>query len=242
MEAEDVKQILEQIFDEYEVKVLGAQYYRLKTSEHVSKYRTRIIEAVSDWQYNKPLISEQARLMVQEKQVNSDIEGENQIYEWLDVIERSFEHMDEILEEIDTRNRQYARAASQQVRFHLLQSGSMEGKLNMVLTYLADQIRNIGEKAETDDEINQVVEVFKQSIIDEKSVRLPVGAVKKHKPKPMKRRELDPEVKKKQLDKFRQRVSDEVTINQINKYVLAVLDTKDKLHLSEMPLYTKKTG
>lgn len=133
LKSEKIEDMLRQIFDEYEVEVLGAQYYRLKSSDHVSKYRTKIMEIIRSWQYNNTLVTEQARIMFQEKQVNFQDEGENLINEWLSFIENSFDQMDEILQEIDRRNQQYASAATQQVRLQLLQSESLEGKLNEVL-------------------------------------------------------------------------------------------------------------
>src|SRR5699024_8771905 len=114
----------------------------------------KILEVIRNWQYNHELIYEQARLLVLEGQAKTDYEGENIIIEWLKGIEYSFSQMDEILEEIDARNRQYASSASQQVRLHIIQSSSLEGKVNKILTYLAGQIQENSEGSEVSDAIN----------------------------------------------------------------------------------------
>ena len=123
LEVKAPRDILSHIFDQYFSEVLGDQYYRLKTSEHISKYRTGIITRVKEWQFNRPGIAAQARLMVEEKQAAESLQAENLIYNWLEYIEESFGSMDEILEEIDRRNVQYARAAVEKLRFQLRHTG-----------------------------------------------------------------------------------------------------------------------
>jgi hypothetical protein len=239
LEASDAKGILSQIFDEYHNKVLGEQYYRLKTSEHVSKYRTRILAKVKDWQSNRTEIMNQARIMVAEKQVEGSVEGENQIYEWLTLIEESFQQMDEILEEIDRRNAQYARAAVERLRFKLQQGKGLEQKLAVVLNFLAKEVRKHSEKQAAPLELNNAIKLFPQRVIDEFSAKSPPKKSRPHIPRPQDTREIDPEVREKKLAKFRSRVQEEITVKQVNDYVQLILQDKPSLPLSKAPLKTR---
>ena len=240
LDATDARGILSQIFDEYHNKVLGEQYYRLKTSEHVSKYRTRILAKVKDWQSNRTEIVNQARVMVNEKQVEVAVHGENQIYGWLTLIEDSFLQMDEILEEIDRRNAQYARAAVERLRFKLQQGKGIEQKLAVVLNYLSNEVKRYGEKEEAPEIINSTIGLFPQRVIDEFSPKSPPKKGRPHVPTQQENREIDPYTRERKLAKFRSRVQEEITVKQINEYVHQLLQDKPSLTLAEAPLKTRE--
>jgi hypothetical protein len=240
MEAADARSILAQIFDEYHNKILGEQYFRLKTSEHVSKYRIRILAKVREWQSNRTEIMHQAKIMVTEKQTENPVQGENQIYDWLGFIESSFLQMDEILEEIDRRNAQYARAAVERLRFQLQQGKGMEQKLAVILSYLARKVQVLGEKGETPAEVINSIGLFPQRVVDENSAKLPPRKSSPHTPRVQETREVDPGTREKKLAKFRRRVKEEITVQQINDYVGEMMDEGRSLPLAELPLQTRE--
>ena len=238
LDAADARSILNQIFDEYHRNILGEQYYRLKTSEHVSKYRTRILAKVREWQLNRPEITQQARFMVAEKQTETAAQGENQIYQWLSLIEDSFRQMDEILEEIDRRNAQYARAAVERLRFKLQQGRGIEQKLAVVLNHLAKEVRVFGEKGEVPMVINRVINLFPQRAVDESSPKTPPKKGRPHDPLPISTLDIEREIREEKLAKFRHRVKEEITVKQINDYVQQLLKDRESLPLIEAPLRT----
>lgn len=233
-------EIISQIFDEYQTKVLGEQYYRLKTSEHISKYRTGILSRVKEWQTNRTEIVAQAARMVEEKQAGSRIDAENILYGWLDFIEESFMSMDEILEEIDRRNTRYARSAVEKLRFQLQQGRGVEQQLVMLLRGLARQARQKGEQEEVAPEVARSIRLFRQQVVDEQSIKLPPGEKKAHAPQLLQLVEVDRELRDSKLEKFRQRVQEEITLDEINRYVETLLREKETLPLSEIPLQSRK--
>ena len=240
LEFKDPHAIISQIFDEYQTKILGEQYYRLKTSEHISKYRTGILSRVKEWQTNRAEIISQAARMVEEKQVESRIEGENMIYGWLDYIEDSFMSMDEILEEIDRRNSQYARSAVEKLRFQLQQGRGVEQQLVMLLRGLARQARQKGEQEETSGEVARVIRLFRQQVADEQSIKIPSREKKIHAPQLLQLVEIERELRDSKLERFRQRVREEITLDEINRYVEILLHERETLPLSEIPLQTRE--
>ena len=240
LEIKDPHSIISQIFDEYQTQILGEQYYRLKTSEHISKYRTGIISRVKEWQTNRVDIINQANRMVGEKQVETRIEGENKIYEWLEYIEESFSSMDEILKEIDHRNAQYARSAVEKLRFQLQQGRGDEQQLIMLLRELARQARQKGEDEEVSEEIISAIRLFRQQTVDELSIKLPSREKKVHAPKPLQLVEVNQETRDVKLKRFRERVREEITLDEINRYVGQLLHEKEALPLSKTPLETRE--
>lgn len=240
LEKKDPHDIMAHIFDEYHVQVLGEQYYRLKTSEHISKYRTGILSQVKEWQANRSGIMSEAGRMVEERQADDRLVAENQIYDWLDFIDDSFREMDELLDEIDRRNAQYARSAVEKLRFQLQQGRGVEQNLVAVLRSLADRARQHGEYEEAAPEVNRLIRIFPQRVIDEFSIKTPSRQVKEHNPRPQEQFEVSREVRNAKLERFRRRVQDEVNVEDINRYVLDYLRERPQMPLSELPVYTRE--
>jgi len=239
-EAKDIRALLNQIFDEYQAEVLGEQYYRLKTSEHVSKYRTGILRQVKEFRSNRPQILNEARAMVEEKQAEDELSAENKIYEWLEFIESSFENMDELLEEIDRRNAQYARAAAERLKFQLQQGRGVERHLSAVLAYLAEMARRYGERAVSPEEVNRSIALFPQEVVDEHSWKQPPSARRPHRPHPLPAAFVPDEVRVSKLSRFSVRVAEEVTVEQINRYVDKILEKETSCPLEKVPLNTRE--
>ncbi len=234
------RDILSHIFDQYFSEVLGEQYYRLKTSEHISKYRTGIITRVKQWQSNRPAITEQARLMVEEKQAADSLPAENLIYDWLEYIEESFGSMDEILEEIDRRNVQYARAAVEKLRFQLRHGKGSEQSLRRALRYLSGEARRRGEREEVAADIGRFIRLFPQRAIDELSIKTPPRHRREHIPRPLRIPEISRETRQGKLERFRKRVREEITVEEINRYVEELLAGQAELPLSAVPLFARE--
>lgn len=240
LKKKDPHEIIRHIFEEYHVQVLGEQYYRLKTSEHISKYRTGILSRIKEWQANRPEILNQAARMVDERQAPDRLSGENTIYDWLEFIEESFRRMDELLEEIDRRNVQYARSAVEKLRFQLQQGRGVSRFLTAILRDLSRQARHRGEYAEASPEVARMIRLFAQRTVDEHSIKTPSRQAREHQPVPLQPAELDAETRSAKLARFRKRLQDEVTVHEINRYVQALLEDKVRLPLSEVPIHTRE--
>ncbi|NLA26245.1 MAG: hypothetical protein GX878_02495 [Firmicutes bacterium] len=240
LEAKAPRDVLSHIFDQYFSEVLGEQYYRLKTSEHISKYRTGIIMRVKQWQANRPAIAEQARLMVEEKQALDNLQAENLIYDWLEYIEESFNSMDEIIEEIDRRNVQYARAAVEKLRFQLRHGKGSEQSLRHALRYLSSEARRSGEREEVVDRVGRLIRLFPQRVVDELSFKTPARRRQEHIPEPLRLREISHQTRRNKLAHFSRRVREEITVEEINRYVAELLAGEKELPLSKAPLYSKE--
>ena len=239
LKKKDPREIMAHIFDEYQVEVLGEQYYRLKTSEHISKYRTGILKEIKSWQINREGIVAEASRMVLQRQAPDHQTSENTIYEWLDYIDESFRGMDGLLDEIDRRNAQYARSAVEKLRFQLQQGRGIEQSLISLLGSLSGIAQKKGEHEEVFHEVNRRINLFPQRVVDEFSIRTPARIEKVHKPKPSKPAEISPEVRRAKLERFRRRVRDEINVDDINSYVVDLLQDREQFPISELPARTK---
>ncbi|WP_131820605.1 Wadjet anti-phage system protein JetA family protein [Desulfoscipio geothermicus] len=237
LETEDVRAILSQIFDEYQTKVLGAQYYRLKTSEHISKYRIGILKRIREWNSNRAEIVNQAGIMVQEKRAPDRVTAENMLYEWVEYIESSFgQEMDRLLGEIDRRNARYARSAADRLRFKLHQGRGAGQHIFTVLAYLGQLAKGSGEKSLAPEEVARSIALFPQTVVDSQSLRKPPAARQAHNPQLLRVFSVPDEIRREKLFQFGSRVAEEVTVEQINNYVDSLLDEQDVCPLERVPL------
>jgi len=79
-----------------------------------------------------------------------------------------------------------------------------------------------------------------QQAVDEFSIKMPARERQEHQPQPLELVEVQQEVRKKKLDRFRQRVREEITVDEINRYVEGLLERQNSLPLSEVPLETRE--
>lgn len=237
LEAEDVGTILNQVFDEYQTKVLGEQYYRLKTSEHISKYRTGILKSIREWRAGRAEIDRQAGIMVRERRAPDRVAAENMLYDWLEYIESTFgKEMDKLLAEIDRRNARYARSAADRLRFKLRRKAGSGRHIFTVLARLAELAREHGEKAPAPEEIARSIALSPQAAVDTGSLKKPPAARQPHQPQPLRVVAVPGEVRRQKLSQFGSRVAREVTVEQINSYVDAVLGERDSCPVAALPL------
>jgi hypothetical protein len=241
IEMKDAKLILENIFNEYGEKILGTHYYRLKTSDHISKYRTKIIDKIRDIYSNEKNIKIQAELMKREDFSTSILEAENTIYEWLEFIENSFENIYDLLDEIDARNKKYHRAAITRIKMEINKTGNITSKINNILVHFAEILKeNDGYKQKLyEGFLNTQIDLYSQTYLDENSVKR--GTMKKPKlePKPMEVRTIDENTKEQKKQAYKDELKKEITVSKINNYVFNVLEDRDELSLADFPFENK---
>lgn len=233
------REIIEQILVDYYEEILGDQYYRLKTSEHISKYRAGILKQVRDLKHNRGEVINQAELMVRGKYVKDRVEGENMLYDWLEFIEENFQDMDDILNEIDNRNRRYVTSALQRLEFQMAGKNKSQEKIKEALKHLASLAKNNGEKQETPQEINALIHLYPQQTVNDNSPKNPPTERKEHNPTPVKTKKINKQSRQKNLARFKRRVREEITVKDINEYVKDYIGAKDSIYLHKFPRHTK---
>ncbi|WP_342534800.1 Wadjet anti-phage system protein JetA family protein [Lysinibacillus sp. FSL K6-0057] len=242
MEQDNAKEVLEQLFNEYNEKVLGRHYYRLKSSDNVSKYRTKTIDRVRNLRHQLHNIEDQAQIMVKEQFANTVTEAENMLFDWLEAIENAFENIYAIMREIDERNRKYHRAAITQINFHLNKSGNFTSMVNNILCFLANASKegDSSFKNQIEDELEQFIELYTQQYIDGKSIKTINKRKQVIQQTPMKNRTVSEDVKNKKIKEYKQQLQNEITVQKVNKYVNTILTDRSSLNLSDFPFNNKE--
>jgi hypothetical protein len=127
----DVSGILHQHYDEYAGEVLDAAYKRLKTSDNLSKYRPRIQQKASELLDDEAWLAESGRRLARIRGTGAD-DGRRSIEAMLADIKETLRALDPLLDEIDKRNSQYAKASTERIRALLEPDTTIAGKLGLL--------------------------------------------------------------------------------------------------------------
>lgn len=144
-----LQDVLSHHFVEYRADIVDRSYHRLKTSDHVSRYRIRILQEVQDIRQNK----ERFRLLcddaVRRQLADSMDAAEYRMKASLQAIEEIYRGLDDMFAQIDRRHNQYVRASYERA-LYLQQEGSartesMIAGILMAVAEARDQRRDIDE-------------------------------------------------------------------------------------------------
>ena len=149
-------------------------YHRLFTSDNVSRFRNVILIKLDDLRNDETIFK---RLSWGYQKVEGEADLETAIDQTrrmiADIIDY-FNSYDEIVREIEQKHRRYLDSTVKRARFLLMNTNNIEGKINTVLRYMADQlnkdeIRNLEEDAS--DEICNLFNIFSQGFASEESIK-----------------------------------------------------------------------
>ena len=159
-------------FESYNAQIISKSYYRLKTSDNISRFRQDIYEALdrinSDPNIRKRAIAGYIEVKSKADEKISAIEASEMLASEVQEIRRNFDRLDDIVHEIDEKNRIYMRTALNRARFSLSAGNNVEGKINLIL-------RELAAVDEFDFDsillVNDIFAAFPQQFISDESLR-----------------------------------------------------------------------
>lgn len=150
----DIKELMDLLMD-YKVELVDKSYFRLKTSDNVNKYRLGIVNKLNDYLddnmiMNQIAISYQSRFNNYEDAYRRASRDINEIIE-------IFNSLDEMITEIDKKNKTYINATIGKIEFLLKEDSNITGKINTILKFISNQ----NKKGKVDSAINTIQPVFR---------------------------------------------------------------------------------
>ncbi len=88
--------------------------------------------------------------------------------------------------------------------------------------------------------MGRLIRLFPQRVVDELSFKTPARRRQEHIPEPLRLREISHQTRRNKLAHFSRRVREEITVEEINRYVAELLAGEKELPLSKAPLYSKE--
>ncbi len=131
-------ELLQLQFDDY-AQTLGHAYHALKTSDHVSRYRRDIVAKLRTWERNAEWLTGTAAELAAQSRF-TPAQAEQEIHGYIRFIIDQLEGLDPLIEEIDRRHAQYLRTSLRQIRYQLV---SADGSFKDRLVSLARQLAGL---------------------------------------------------------------------------------------------------
>lgn len=228
--------ILKLHFEDYKSEIIDRSYHRLKTSDNVSRYRPKIVSRISKWYNDDQWVSNAAALEVKRERFKDIDEAKKDMYRRLDFIRQSYENMDNLLDEIDRRNGQYADASFMQLKYMLNTSRNIEGQILEILKYIAELIisKESGRLDYMPEEFERIFSMYSQAFFDMDSLYKPREAARIHVPEQLDYIEINEEKKKESIERIKQKMQNRMVREKINDYVMDKLGDNDSITAQEM--------
>lgn len=189
---DDLEALLNSLLTEYQTKIVDRAYYNLTTYDNPSKYRQRIINSIERIVNDEVYVDIIVRNIMDKKGLDYQ-QSYMHLMNQSDYIINTFEHVEDIMEEIDNKNSKFIKSAINRITFLLNNQRDIEGKINNIIKAIAKGV-----------EINDTGNIYLNSNIDGQSLYVPRTLAK---PLDIQMEEdvvLDEAIKKKALDKIKQ--------------------------------------
>ncbi|NLO83535.1 MAG: hypothetical protein GX094_10875 [Clostridiales bacterium] len=181
---ETVNELLKGHFDEYKNIISDRIYHPLKTLDSVPRYKTPILRFLQRWLTDHSLRQRIVEQAIMRGRYKTHEEGMEDLFDKINYIMDTYDHLDGMLEEIDRRNSAYTRASIEKMRYLMNTDRSIKGKIIEILKKVTDDQNNENETLFP--KLQEAVNLFQQGYIDDKSLYVRAARNTKLESPPMK--------------------------------------------------------
>jgi Family of unknown function (DUF5716) len=170
------RDVLEQVFTLYRGEIVDKAYHQLRTTDHVSRFRPGVLEALTQLSDEQQVQQIAQRLRSGGMAPSVEVAA-SRLLTQIREIRDQFETLDWLLQAIDVRHSQFVDSAVRAVELHLSASTTTSGQLHAILTHLLAEDAS-AEQADT------LVDLFALSLLDHESLAPPARAAMAFVPEP----------------------------------------------------------
>lgn len=134
---DDLEALLDSLLQEYQTKIIDRAYYNLTTYDNPSKYRQSIINNIDNIMNNQNYVNIIIQNIMDRKEFTYQ-DASDLLYHQKDYIIQSFEHIEDIMQEIDSKNNKFIESAINRITFLLNNKKDVEGKINQLIKEIAN--------------------------------------------------------------------------------------------------------
>lgn len=233
-------EIMDVLFNDYIENIVDKAYHRLLTSDNVSKFRPEIVERLESNSRSEAYVKKASAEIASIREITEE-QAEDLVYQYIHEIIGAFQNMDEILAEINQKNTQYQRAAINRAKFFLIGGEDVRGQLKEILSAANEKINN--ENMDLGgiyriSFLDNLIRIYSSSVIDEKSLYVPIEGKKEFKPTEIENEMPDLELRQEKLKKMIEKMERVLNPEKINLYIKEHMGDKNDMLASELPLMT----
>lgn len=240
-----VNEVLDDLF-KYQNEIGSKSFHRIKTSDHISRFRISIRENLSRILNDENIFRKAVKgyMEIEMGDKKDELAAEQNLRQMVLGVLRAFENYDDIVKEIEEKHKKYWQSSVARAKFLISNTNNAEGKIITILKYMAQKF-NMDEETnmydEMDEEFHELFRMFPQSWLGHESVY--TERITREVSPPSKLAagidfsdEERQEIKNRLVEKQKNKLSRKNT----NEYVAKLLEDKQSVVASSLPLETKR--
>ncbi|MBV9020155.1 MAG: hypothetical protein JOZ71_05520, partial [Ktedonobacteraceae bacterium] len=234
-----LRDILEQTFTSRLHQVTRRAYHELRTTDHVSRFRPGINEALAALSTKyQDYTADTASQNGTNKQQNASVQ---RIPEQIENIQAQFDTLDTLLDIIDARHSQFFDSAVRSIEHRLSANTSTSGHLRTILEHLLATQQATSVTAQSAHSLEQVdadalVHLYSLALLDEKSLMSPRKTPEPFIPDPDVSSELSEQEKRAAQEQTLAQLSRALSRERVRMYANTLLADCDKRRMGDIAL------
>lgn len=224
-----IQDVLDHHFDHYQKDIVENSYHRLKTSDHVARYRHQILDIVQRWQLDDEWLERAVLDGITGGLYSGKEEAEMNLRQSLRDIEATYLGLDDTFYRIDLRHNQYLRSSYDRARYLSQHHQGLDRKLAYLLESLGDNSKQL--KTE---ELGPLLRLHQIQTLNEGSL-LPVRKKRmSHQPEEHRVLPISEEVREQLRSERVERMRRAVTRKKVDDFVLSRLQDRESIEIAEL--------
>jgi hypothetical protein len=234
LEQLQARDVLQQVFTSYRDQIVDSAYHQLRTTDHVSRFRPGILDALHSLDDDKQIehLAQQMRLR---GEVEDTEEAAQLLSQSIADVRDHFEFLDRLLTAIDTRHSQFVDSAVRSVEHQLTASSTTSGQLHALLTHLL---------TETAGRVNEplpaaympLISLFALELADADSLAPPTRAAVPFTPEPVALPQPSDDEIRAAHERTLQQMNRAISRERVRRYAASLLRDQAELPAAELPL------
>jgi hypothetical protein len=221
------RDVLEQVFTLYRGEIVDKAYHQLRTTDHVSRFRPGVLEALTQ------LSSEQQVLQVAQSLRASGLApsveaAASRLLGQIREIRDQFEQLDRLLQAIDVRHSQFVDSAVRTVELQLSASTTTSGQLHAILTHMLAGDRGAPDGAA------EAVDLYALGLLDAESLAAPSRAAVPFVPEPLATPQPTPEEIAAAQARTLRSLNRSVSRERVRRYAAELLREQDEVRVGAL--------
>lgn len=238
----ETREILKHVFDDYK-KIVDPAYHQLRTTDHVSRFRPGIFQALIELQ-EETVLKKMAEQLVARGEAQNLREASDQLIEQIRAVREQFEYLDDLLESIDIRHSQFVDSAVRSIEHRLMANTTTSGQIRTILDYLVASSRSkkqddmVLTTAEDEEWFREqpFLELFSLKLFDSDSLAAPIRATVPFEPDEVPIATVTQEEWEEARERTLQQLARVISRQRIQEYAATLLGGRHQVTAADIPI------
>lgn len=230
-ELTDVRNVLQEHFDNYHELVNERIYHPLKTFDSVDRFKISIVRFLKSWLIDDEFIE----TMAKRPRTISPHNAKDEIFGMLNEIIRIYEQvLPQLQSQIDKKHNAYIKASVNRMQYLMNRDQDFKGRLIQVLKRMGKQSRS---RVDSKRPIGEFP-LYETQFVHEDSLYKPPKRREKHDPAPEKEVDIDEGLVQNEMNELEERVRQAIDRKKVERFIRNWMKDRKEIASHDLPLET----